>query len=368
MAYTTIDDPSAYFQTKTYTGSAGAQSITFDGNSDLQPDWIWIKERGAAGGHVVTDTVRGISASSAPFLQPSSTGAEIDANGTEANRTLTSSNTNGFTLGQDAYYTNFNNNSDTYVSWNWKAGTSFTNDASSTGIGSIDSAGSANDTAGFSIVTYTGTGSNGTIKHGLSTAPKMIITHQIGGGEWYTYHTGIASDAETDFLNLHVTVAVSDDAEMWNDTKPTTSVFSVGVNGNTNGSSDATIAYCFAEKQGYSKFSSYVGNGSDTPNGVFIWLGFKPAFILIKATDSNSWVIVDNKRPADSNPVDSSLAADSTAAETTGDSNTTFDFLSNGFRTNGNSGNNNSSGQKYIYMAFAENPFVTSTGVPATAR
>ena len=366
MAYTTIDDPTAYFQTKTYTGSAGVQSITFDGNSNLQPDWIWIKERGAAGGHVVTDTVRGISASSAPFLQPSAAGAEQGDNGTVANRTLTSSNTNGFTLGQDAYYTNFNNNNDTYVSWNWKAGTSFTNDASGTGIGTIDSAGSFNNDAGFSIVSYTGTGSNGTIKHGLSSIPKMIITKKRSASQgWHVQHASLGATKE---LYLNTTDAAATGSTPWNNTTPTASVFSVGTSGGTNGSSATYIAYCFAEKQGYSKFSSYVGNGSDKPNGVFIYLGFKPAFILIKATDNNSWVVVDNKRPTVQNPVDSSLAANSTAAETTGDSNTTFDFLSNGFRTNGNSGNNNSSGQKYIYMAFAEQPFVSSSGVPATAK
>jgi len=367
MAYTTIDDPTAYFQTKTYTGSAGSQSITFDGNSDLQPDWIWIKERGATGGHVVTDTVRGISASSAPFLQPSADGVEIDGNGTTANRTITSSNTNGFTLGQDAYYTNFNNNSDTYVSWNWKAGTSFTNDASSTGIGATDSAGSVNETAGFSVCTYTGVGGTSTtIKHGLSTAPTvMLIKNRSSDKDWGVYHQSIGN---THRLYLNLTDGATSAIGTFRNTSPTSSIFTVGDHASVNTSGNNYVAYIFAEKKGYSKFSSYVGNGSDTPNGVFIWLGFKPAFILIKATDSNSWVIVDNKRPTVQNPVDSSLAADSTAAETTGDSNTTFDFLSNGFRTNGNSGNNNSSGQKYIYMAFAEQPFVSSSGVPATAK
>jgi hypothetical protein len=151
-------------------------------------------------------------------------------------------------------------------------------------------------------------------------------------------------------------------------TAPTSSVFTVGSNNAHNGSSDAMIAYCFHSVKGYSKMGSYIVNGQDDPNGVFTYLGFTPAFILIKATDSNSWVIVDNKRPADPNPVDSSLSADSSAAEVTGDSNTTFDFLSNGFRTNGNSGNNNSSGQEYIFMAFASSPFTTSTGIPATAK
>ena len=182
---------------------------------------------------------------------------------------------------------------------------------------------------------------------------------------WISGHESIGW---TKNLYLDGTNAEDTRSDTFNNTSPTSSVFSIGSSVGVNENTDSMIAYCFAEKQGYSKFGSYTGNGQDTPNGVFTYLGFTPAFILIKATDINSWVIVDNKRPADSNPVDNSLAADSSAAETTGDINTTFDFLSNGFRTNGNSGNNNSSGQKYIYMAFAENPFVSSSGVPATAR
>jgi len=361
MAYTTIDDPTAYFQTKTYTGSAGAQSITFDGNSDLQPDWIWIKERGAAGGHVVTDTVRGISASSAPFLQTSAAGAEIDGNGTVANRTLTSSNTNGFTLGQDAYYTNFNNNSDTYVSWNWKAGTSFTNDASSTGIGTIDSTGSVNDTAGFSIVSWTGTEANATVKHGLSSAPKAILIkcRATDSRSWVVYHDSIGN---THHLTLNETDASADSAASFNDTSPTTSVFSLGSSNNANASA-TMIAYCFAEKQGYSKFGSYVGNGN--ADGTFVFCGFKPAWLMVKQSNTTrDWMIYDNKRDPD-NVVREQLEANSTSAA---DSYDNFDFLSNGFKLRTTSVGRNESGGTYIFMAFAENPFVTSTGVPATAR
>ena len=359
-----INDPTAYFQTKTYTGSAGAQSITFDGNSNLQPDWIWIKARGATHGHVVTDTVRGISAGSAPFLQPSATGVEIDGNGTTANRTLTSSNTNGFTLGQDAYYTNFNNNSDTYVSWNWKAGGT----ASSNTDGSITSSVSANTTSGFSIVSYTGTGSVATVGHGLSSAPAMIIIKaredvNSEAQHWIVYHQSLGN---TSYIWLNRNIAKGTSALGWNDTSPTSNVFSLG-NGWTpnNYSGSNYIAYCFAEKQGYSKFGSYTGNGN--ADGTFVYTGFKPAFILIKQTNAvGAWYMWDNKRDT-INPYQKYLIPNGTNVEYSG-AERWLDSLSNGFKWRNTETAMNDSGATYIYMAIAENPFVTSTGVPATAR
>ena len=339
MAFTSIDNPELYFQTKLYTGNGTDDTaITLDGDENMQPDWVWIKERDDANAHYIFDSVRGIDKQ----LQSNSTAAEYDYSG-DANRSLKSFNSDGFTLGTGA---GVNGNGELFVAWCWK-----------------ESA-----TAGFDIVTYTGNQTARTISHNLGAVPKMMIVKNRGTtGNWGVYHVGLGTANKR--LELDGTAAADTGTSVWNDTDPTSSVFSVGDNDRiTNGNGMTYVAYLFAEKQGYSKFGSYTGNGQDTPNGVFIYLGFTPAFILIKATDDNSWVIVDNKRPADSNPVDDSLAADSTAAETTGDSNTTFDFLSNGFRTNGNSGNNNSSGQEYIFMAFAEQPFVSSTGVPATAR
>ena len=353
-----INDPTAYFQTKTYTGSAGAQSITFDGNSNLQPDWIWIKARGATHGHVVTDTVRGISAGSAPFLQPSATGVEIDGNGTTANRTLTSSNTNGFTLGQDAYYTNFNNNSDTYVSWNWKAGGT----ASSNTDGSITSSVSANTTSGFSIVSYTGTGANATVGHGLGSVPAMILFKNLDRvGEWIVYNKNLGA---TKFLYLNVTDAEGTDSGHFNDTEPTSTVFSVGTANGTNYSGENLIAYCFAEKQGYSKFGSYTGNGN--ADGTFVYLGFKPAFCILKRTDAAySWATYDAKRYPENKSSIPALWSNENSAE---GSYSTIDFLSNGLKIRDTSATINESGGSYIYMAFAENPFVTSTAIPACAR
>jgi hypothetical protein len=351
MAYTTIDDPSAYFQIAIWTGNGSTQDITFDGNSDLQPDFLWVNGRSLAEGHTLQNSLRGVT----KHFHSQNTDGEATDTGI-----VTAFNSDGFSLGDEG---DVNANTSTFVGWGWKCDTSFTNDASSTSIGTIDSAGKVNDTAGFSIITYTGTGSNGTIKHGLSTAPKMIITHQIAGGEWYVYHAGGASDAETDYLNLHVNAAAADDAEMWNDTAPTTSVFSVGVNGNTNGSSDPTIAFCFAEKQGYSKFGSYIGNGN--ADGTFVHTGFKPAFIMLKNVSRGaSWLMFDKKRLG-YNVDNNEVVADTSAAEQTYDQ---LDILSNGFklRTNGTSSNLNA--DRYIYLAFAESPFVTSTGLPTTAR
>ena len=352
MAYTTIDKPTDYFETNLHTGTGSTHNIT---SLDFAPDFVWLKSRtqggtGYNGMHYLFDTIRGAT-------------KRVRANDNSAEATssasLTAFNSDGYTLGTDEIV---NKSGDSYVGWSWLGGGT----ASSNSNGSITSSVSASTTSGFSIVSYTGTGANATVGHGLGVAPKMIhIKNRTTARGWISGHESIGW---TKNLYLDGTNAEDTRSDTFNNTSPTSSVFSIGSSVGVNENTDSMIAYCFAEKQGYSKFGSYTGNGQDTPNGVFTYLGFTPAFILIKATDINSWVIVDNKRPADSNPVDNSLAADSSAAETTGDINTTFDFLSNGFRTNGNSGNNNSSGQKYIYMAFAENPFVSSSGVPATAR
>ena len=331
-AYTTIDDPTIYMNPVLWTGNdTTATAITGVG---FQPDMTWIKERSQVRSHVLFDVVRGAT------VQLNPNGNALDATVAES---LQSFDADGFTVG-DA--TSVNESGETYVGWNWKE----TADA------------------GFDIVTATGTGSAKTINHSLSAVPDVIFSKEKTGSvnDWAVYHHKNTSAPETEMLILNETNATSDQT-CWNDTLPTSSVFSVGTTSVTNRSSSTYVYYLWAEKQGFSKFGSYEGNGADTPNGVFIYLGFSPAFILIKATDINSWVMVNNKSPG-YNPVDNSLSADSTAAEVTGDSNTTFDFLSNGFRTNGNSGNNNSSGQKYIYMAFAEAPFVNSNGVPCNAK
>ena len=351
MSYTEIDDPTAYFQSNLHTGNSGTNAITFSGNSDLQPDWIWIKERGATGFHVLTDTVRGIT-------------KQIYSNDTQTENTNSSSVTaigsNGFTLGNRA---DVNNNSDTYVSWNWKAGTSVSGDTTGSGTAKTYT-GSVNTDAGFSIIKYTGNGTSGhTIPHNLTQKPAMIIVKNLTGDNWTVYHHKIASDPATDYIFFNSTAAASDHVGYWNDTEPTSSVFTVGNDGGTNANNVSLIAYCFAEKQGYSKFGSYTGNGST--DGTFVYTGFKPAFVLVKQSSAagEGWYLWDNKRDV-FNAATNTLSPNSSSAEGAG---VDMDILSNGFKHR-YSGAASNSAATFIYMAFASNPFVTSTGVPATAR
>ena len=355
MAYTSIDNPELYFQTKLFTGNGGTQSITLDGSENMQPDWCWFKNRTDAGNnHLLYDSVRGAT----KRIQSSTTSAEAtDSDG------LTSFDSDGFSIGSKG---SLNASSSNIVAWNWKAGTSFTNDASATGIGTIDSTGSVNDTAGFSIVSYTGTGSAGTLKHGLSTTPSVVLVKSRGGVYgWGMYHHKNTSAPETDYLSINNTDATVDDSVFWNDTAPTSSVFSLGGTDAINKASTTHIAYCFAEKKGYSKFGSYTGNGN--ADGTFVYTGFKPAWVMIKRTDSATggyWVMFDNKRNT-FNVMDKYLFAQASDAE---DTSNLIDFYSNGFKPIVSNLMHNGSGASYIYIAFAENPFVTSTGIPTTAR
>ena len=331
MAYTTIDDPSAYFQTTLYTGNGSTNAITNSGNSDLQPDWVWIKKRSATENHALYDSVRGTTKTLYSNL--------TDAEYTEST-SLTAFDSNGFTLGSDGIV---NANTGTYVSWNWK-----------------ESA-----TAGFDIVSYTGDGSSGlTVSHSLSAVPSvMIIKNRSGSYSWAVYHHKNTSAPETETLFLDTTDATSDRVNEFNDTAPTSSIFTVGDGNSVNNSSENFIAYLFAEKQGYSKFGSYTGNGST--DGTFIYTGFKPAFVIFKKTSATAnWSVRDNKRDS-FNAGDTNLFANLVDAES---SSNDVDFLSNGIKLRNAGSNWNSSSATYIYMAFAENPFVTSTGVPATAR
>ena len=351
MAYTDIDDPEAYFQVKIYTGTGSSQAQTFDGDTDMQPDMVWIKQRSGVEQHVIFDSVRGVQ----KYITPNTTAAEGDTA-----TTLTAFGSDGFTEGGHAIT---GGSSSTYASWNWKAGTSFTNDASATGIGSIDSAGSVNQDAGFSIVSWTGDGNtSGTIKHGLSTAPAMIISKNRDGAEnWFCYHKSLGA---TKYIRLNITNAAGSATSIWNDTEPTTSVFTVGNDTSVNSNNVKYIAYCFSEKKGYSKFSKYIGNGN--VDGTFVYTGFKPSFVMVKNTSAaENWIIFDNKRPG-RNLTDALLKPSLSNAEST--SGVKFDLLSNGFKARVSDAEGNSSGGNFIYMAFAENPFVTSTGVPATAR
>jgi len=356
MAYTTIDDPTAYFQTALWTGNGSARSITLDGNSDMQPDWVWIKRRNSARNHALLDSVRGGSKQ----LISNSTAAE----GTDA-QLITSFDSDGFSLGTS---NDCNSSSDTFVGWSWKAGTSFTNDASSTGIGTIDSTGSVNQTAGFSIVSYTGNATdNASVKHGLNTAPKMVIIKDLSDtSTWGVWHQTLTNGGYKLTLNTN-SAQVDDSAFIGGSNRaiPTSSVFFLGSGGGGNGT-NANIAYCFSEVKGYSKVGSYTGNGN--VDGTFVHTGFKPAWILTKCIDTaRNWNIRDNKiNPF--NVTEAFLEANGSTAEQTDPGYSSIDILSNGFKHRGVGGDTNVSGDDYIFMAFAESPFVTSTGVPATAR
>ena len=351
MAYTTIDDPSAYFQTALWTGNASARSIILDGNSDMQPDWVWIKRRNSARNHAVLDSVRGGSKQ----LKSNSS----DAEGTDA-QLITSFDSDGFSLGTSS---DCNSSSDTFVGWCWKASGS----TASNTDGSITSTVSASTTAGFSIVSYTGTGANATVGHGLGAAPQVfIIKNRSASGEWPMYHEDL-TNAEQVSLFWADTGAVSGTSALrYNNTAPTSSVFSLGSSSLYNGSGNNMIAYCFAGTGNkFFKAGSYTGNGST--DGVFCFTGMRPAWIMGKRTDvANNWYIFDSTRNT-FNATDKKLRADTSEAENV-NSAKTIDILSNGFKVRSSDEEFNASGGSYIYMAFAEKPFVTSGGIPTTAR
>ena len=342
MAYITFQ-PNDYFNTKLYTGTGSSNSITGVG---FQPDWVWIKNRGNTESHALFDAVRGVT----KRIVSNSTGAEE----TNAN-TVTAFGTDGFTVGTNA---GVNGSGISTVAWNWKANGS----GSSNTDGSTASTVSVNTTAGFSIVKWTGSGSATTIGHGLGVTPKIIMlknTSEVYG--WQVYH---ASLGNTKYLALDSTDASATSSQSWNNTSPTSTVFSVGASDSNNKSGNTIIAYCFAEKKGFSKFSSYTGNGSSS-NSPFIYTGFKPAFIIIKKDATDYWFMYDNKR-GDINANAKTLKANTSDAE--GTSGKEIDFLSNGVKIRNSNNSINTSGSTYIYMVFAEEPLVASNGIPATAR
>ena len=358
-----IDKPSDYFNTVLYTGNgAASRAITGVG---FQPDWVWVKSRSYTYYHGLWDAVRTSKYalySNAAIAEDTSTGG-----------TLGSLDSDGFTTPNVGGGGFININAVTYASWNWKAGTSFNNDASATGIGDIDSSGSANTTSGFSIVSWTGTGSSSDqeIVTGLSTELKFVISKPLATGgatdQWLVYVNGV-TDAQDNCLLLNATSALVTGASGGTPNKGTTAgnlLIKAGTatNNTLNNSGTDYIAYCFAEKQGYSKFGSYVGNGN--ADGKFVYTGFKPAMVITKRTDAAAdWFIRDNKQDPE-NVMNEYLSPNTTATSGNLDS---FDFISNGFKIRNSNNAWNGSGTTYIYMAFAENPFVTSTGVPATAR
>jgi len=343
MAYTTINKSTSFFNTKLYTGTGSSNAITGVG---FQPDWTWIKNRDGTDDHKAFDAVRGVT----KVLKPNTSGAET----TDSN-TLSAFGTDGFTVGSDG---GVNGNGDDFVSWNWKAGTG---QGSSNTDGSINTTyTSVNTTAGFSISQYTGTGSNATIGHGLGVVPKMIIVKRLSNSEnWTVYNNSIGN---TKYLNLDDDAAATT-YNMWQNTTPTSSVFSITTHNRLNANGDDYIAYCFAEKTGYSKFGSYTGNG--TTDNAFIYTGFKPTFFMTKRySDTARWVIWDAVRDT-LNPLGRLMYANENSAE--GGYTEYLDFTSNGIKIRDGNSKWGADGSNYIYMAFGQT-LVGSNNIPCTAR
>ncbi len=356
MAYTTIDDPTIYFNTVLFSGNETARSITGIG---FEPDWVWIKDRSQSYNHHLFDVIR-----SATKRLKSDTS---DAESTNA-QTLTAFNSDGFSLGTDNAT---NGNGSNVVSWNWKAGDSNTSVSSSgSGNNAINACTHrANTTAGFSIVKYTGLNSeisNGQktkVTHGLGAKPDFLIIKNKDSSSNWIVTRGIDNDNHGVLNN---TDAFSGSLFTGNQRDHSDSThFVVGNEGAVNANGDEFIAYVFAEKQGFSKFGTYTGNGSST-DGPFVFTGFKAAWIMIKELNgADTWVIYDNKRIG-YNTANHTLEADGSGAE--GTATDRFNILSNGFKITFNWTPINTSGQNYLFMAFAESPFVSSNGIPTTAR
>ena len=350
MAYSTINKSTDHFNTKLYTGTGSSNSITGVG---FQPDWVWIKDRSSGYENNLFDSIRGAT----KHLYSDSSAAEGTHTGT-----LTSFDSDGFSLGS-ASQTNLS--SDNFVSWNWLA----SNTTASNTDGTITSTVSANTTAGFSIVSYTGTGANATVGHGLGVAPSLIILkNRDDTSGWRVGHESLGF---TKYLVLDSTSASATQTNIWNDTSPTSSVFTVGSGSSVNDNAEDYIAYCFVNKTGYSKFGSYTGNNN--ADGPFIYTGFKPSFIMLKKSNGNaqSWYIYDSKRlgiNSDNNTyANKVLNPNSTNSEASAGT-FKFDILSNGFKIRESGDQTNGNGNTYIYMAFAEAPLVGSNNVPCTAR
>jgi hypothetical protein len=352
MAYTTIDDGSEYFNTVLWTGDASSdKSISGVG---FQPDWVWAKNRSDANDHQIIDSSRGAG----KILRTNSTGAELTRSVDVGAGGLQNFESDGFDVHSTSTNTNLNDNGELNVGWCWKANGGTT---SSNSDGSITSTVQANTTAGFSIVTYTGNGTSGaTIGHGLNSAPEWTIIKRRSDTEaWPVWHTAFGSAQSNVRLNGTDVVDTSSSA-MFNNTFPTSSLITLG-NGNfVNTNTETYVAYCFSEVKGYSKFGSYTGNNST--DGVFIYTGFKPAWLMVKKTDGTAnWDITT--AAISQNQIDERLRANLSNAE---ESSGYVDFLSNGFKMRNTNGSQNNG--SYIYMAFAEHPFVSSKGVPVTAR
>ena len=335
MPYTTIDNPELYMQTELWTGDQSNNPRTLDGTENMQPDLVWVKGRSFADTGGIFDSVRGAT----KLLIPSATSAE-----STVAESLKSFDSDGFTMGTESA---LNKSSNTMVAWCWK-----------------ESA-----TAGFDIIEFTGNATARNISHNLSAIPEVIIikNHSSSSSYWTSYHKPVGNTGE---LYLNATDAAGGSVAAWNSTTPDASNFRLGANTGVNGSGNTIIAYVFAPVKGFSAMGSY--KGSANANGPFIWTGFSPSFVMAKMTSgTGNWNIFDNKRTdsgaVGGNVIDKRIKANATDAEIDGSANR-VDFLANGFKWRGTDDDTNVSSGTFIYIAFAESPFVNSKGVPANAR
>ena len=382
MAYTTIDDPSAHFQTQLWTGNGASsdRNITNTGNSDLQPDMIW----GACRSHVqhrhATDSSRGWSTGNKEMpLNYNNAEGDTGAINTGAYGWLGPSITDGFTSNYGSVNNGYwNVDTRTYCAWQWKAngGTTTSVSSSGTGSGCVNACTyQANTTAGFSIITYTGrddqlnNGQHSLLKHGLGTQPDLIIVRRRDAvGNWMVmgrHVTSASAYSNNEYMSLNATSAINGNSYTGS-VAPTTTDIYLG-NDLVNIASATYVAYVFNDVKGYSKFGTYTGNG-DT-NGPVVYTGFKPEFVMIKnCAVANMWNIYDGQRKRQNSDYVNMFYMNGTNVEYTGASYHNLDILSNGFKIRLTDASQNGNGNKHIYMAFAKSPFVSSTGVPATAR
>ena len=344
MAYTTVNDSSANFQIALYTGNSGTQSITNDGNANLKPDLTWLKQRDGTGWPSLFDSSRGVE-------------KQINSNVDNSQYTgvtgVTSFNTDGFTLGS---HSNENLNTKPYVCWQWKANGGTT---ASNSNGTITSTVQANTAAGFSIISYTGNGTNGaTIGHGLSQTPQVFFPKCLStAANWEMYYFPTGGTKQYGYLNLGNAFGT------WSHNAPSSTIISLSGSGDSNGNGRTMIGYAFHSVKGYSKIGTYTGNGNT--DGSFVYTGFKPACVIFKKTNgTKDWYILDNKRNP-FNVMDKILHPNKSDAESTS---TIFDFLSNGFKFRNGDNAWNGDGDTYFYMAFAQNPLVATNDVIALAR
>ena len=337
----TISNGATVMAATTYTGTGATQSISNAVNGvSFQPDFVWFKSRATTYAHALMDSVRGVTKA----LESDSTAAEQTST---AGNDLSAFTSTGFTVGAPQNWNSPNNSGSNPVAWQWNAGGSTVTNTT----GSISAQVRANATAGFSVVTYTGTGANATVGHGLGVAPSMIIvkSRSTAATNWTCYHV---SNGATKAQLLNTTQAAITSSTYWNNTAPTSTVMSIGTDGSVNTNASTFVAYCFSAVAGYSAFGSYTGNGA--ADGPFIYCGFRPRFVMVKCSSAvENWYILDTSRDT-YNPENDYLLANTSTAEASFSS--LFDFLSNGFKVRGTAAGNNTNAATYIYMAFAENP------------